>query len=206
MKVLICGGRKFEDWQSFEKAMDSIAMSYFSIDTSVDIFDPAAQLTIIHGDAKGADAFGAAWGYAKGAKVEAYPADWFLHGKRAGYLRNKQMLEEGKPDLVVAFPGGKGTAMMVDLAIKAKVLTLKVEIEGDAILVNELNQKPIELQTEKYRQIYIQQVGKLRVLTPGQKAGIYRDLIAEEKKWLATMGAEYDDIMQAVEAMDKTQS
>lgn len=45
-----------------------------------------------------------------------FPADWDKYGKRAGYLRNVQMLDEGKPDLVVAFPGGKGTAMMVKLA------------------------------------------------------------------------------------------
>jgi hypothetical protein len=37
------------------------------------------------------------------------------------------MLYEGKPDLVVAFPGGKGTAMMVDIATKAGVKVIKVE-------------------------------------------------------------------------------
>ena len=46
------------------------------------------------------------------------PAEWALHGKKAGYLRNEKMLRMGKPDLVVAFPGGVGTAMMVDLAKK----------------------------------------------------------------------------------------
>src|SRR5258708_15682483 len=35
-------------------------------------------------------------------------------------LRNRDMLCDGKPDLIIAFPGGKGTAGMVDLARKAK--------------------------------------------------------------------------------------
>ena len=53
--------------------------------------------------------------------LDVYPADWERYGLSAGYRRNRQMLEEGKPDLVVAFPGGKGTNMMVDIARKAGV-------------------------------------------------------------------------------------
>lgn len=47
---------------------------------------------------------------------DAYPADWDTYGNRAGFIRNKQMLDEGKPHVVVAFPGGIGTRMMVGLA------------------------------------------------------------------------------------------
>jgi predicted Rossmann-fold nucleotide-binding protein len=50
---------------------------------------------------------------------EDYPADWTKHGKSAGFVRNKQMLEEGKPDVVIAFPGGTGTAMMIKLVEEA---------------------------------------------------------------------------------------
>jgi hypothetical protein len=46
---------------------------------------------------------------------------WNKCGIGAGYFRNVQMLEEGKPDLVVAFLGGKGTAMMVKIARAAGV-------------------------------------------------------------------------------------
>ena len=55
----------------------------------------------------------------------AYPANWKKHGRAAGPIRNKQMLEEAKPDLVIAFPGGAGTANMVKQAREAGV---KVEI------------------------------------------------------------------------------
>ena len=55
--------------------------------------------------------------------------DWKKYGKKAGPLRNQQMLEEGKPDLVVAFPGGNGTADMVRRAKKANI-----EGDGDWIM------------------------------------------------------------------------
>jgi hypothetical protein len=40
-------------------------------------------------------------------------AEWESLGRKAGPIRNQRMLTEGKPALVVAFPGGKGTANMV---------------------------------------------------------------------------------------------
>ena len=54
-------------------------------------------------------------------------ADWEKHGKAAGPKRNKRMLE-WKPDLVVAFPGGKGTANMVQQARQAGVEVIEVAI------------------------------------------------------------------------------
>tara|TARA_Y100000310_G_scaffold244963_1_gene249880 strand:+ start:4034 stop:4294 length:261 start_codon:yes stop_codon:yes gene_type:complete len=60
-----------------------------------------------------------------GIKVERFPADWHLYGRAAGVLRNQQMLDEGKPDLVLAFhdelESSKGTADMVRRAKKAGV-------------------------------------------------------------------------------------
>jgi hypothetical protein len=53
--------------------------------------------------------------------VVRYPADWARHGNAAGLVRNQQMLDDGKPDLAVAFPGGKGTADMVRRARKAGI-------------------------------------------------------------------------------------
>lgn len=40
------------------------------------------------------------------------------YGKSAGPIRNQTMLDDGKPDLVLAFPGGRGTADMVAKAEK----------------------------------------------------------------------------------------
>jgi len=76
--------------------------------------------TIIQGDARGADLIAKSVARAQGCPVESYPADWTRYGRAAGPIRNKQMLDEGKPDLVLAFSQhlafSKGTANMVGQA------------------------------------------------------------------------------------------
>lgn len=68
---------------------------------------------LIHGDARGADRLAARWAVQNGVPVKAFPANWRAHGLAAGPMRNEQMLVEGMPQLVIAFPGGRGTADMV---------------------------------------------------------------------------------------------
>jgi hypothetical protein len=106
MRVLVCGGRDFNNYDLLNDTLLSRV---------------PATATIIQGGARGADRQAAHWARENDRSVEEYPADWEKYGKRAGYLRNKQMLEEGKPDLVIAFPGGKGTDMMIKLAVDAGV-------------------------------------------------------------------------------------
>lgn len=109
MKILVCGGRDYNDRTSFYYYMDDIAKLY------------GRPITIIEGGARGADRMAQEFAKADGYDLETYPADWKKHGKAAGPIRNKQMLDEGKPDLVVAFPGGKGTQNMVEQAKKANI-------------------------------------------------------------------------------------
>lgn len=89
--------------------------------------DKLSKLTIIAGEAKGADFLARVW--AKWLQVDyiGFPAEWDTHGKRAGPIRNKQMLTEGKPDLVIAFPGRRGTADMVSQSKKAGVEVIEVD-------------------------------------------------------------------------------
>ena len=80
-------------------------------------------LVIIHGAARGADSIaGAVASRFEGVKVEEYPAEWKKHGKKAGPLRNIRMLQEGQPELVVAFhddlANSKGTRHMATIAAK----------------------------------------------------------------------------------------
>lgn len=103
MKVLVCGGRNYDDWPKMKEKLDEL--------------DADRKFTeIIHGGADGADRLGGVWARWFGVKETVFPADWKQYGKRAGYVRNSEMLEKGKPDLVVAFKGGKGTDMMIKLA------------------------------------------------------------------------------------------
>lgn len=62
-----------------------------------------------------------------GVKHLPFEADWHTHGRAAGPIRNRRMIEEGKPDLVVAFPGGRGTANMVNQARAAGIEVREVE-------------------------------------------------------------------------------
>lgn len=108
MKVLVCGGRDFDNFDYLCGVLDTLHK-----DT------PITEL--IHGQARGADNQAAAWAARKDIPRRAFPADWTKHGKAAGPIRNKQMLADGKPDLVVAFRGGRGTANMIKQAEAAGV-------------------------------------------------------------------------------------
>ena len=71
---------------------------------------------IIHGAAAGADAMAGRYARENDIECREFPAEWERYGRSAGYKRNQQMLDEGKPDMVVAFPGGPGTQNMVKIS------------------------------------------------------------------------------------------
>lgn len=105
MRVLICGGRDFENTAMFADAMSHISpvLPLFTL--------------VIEGGATGADTLARRWAEAREIPVWTFPADWKRYGpKAAGPVRNRQMLEEGKPEALIAFPGGSGTADMLDKA------------------------------------------------------------------------------------------
>jgi hypothetical protein len=57
-------------------------------------------------------------------------ADWAGLGRKAGPLRNERMLHEGKPQLVVAAPGGRGTSHMTHIAREAGVEVIEIPRVG----------------------------------------------------------------------------
>ncbi len=127
MRVLVCGGRDYKDKMYLWNVLDGLG--------------PPEVSVIISGMAKGADKFAAEWAKRFNFPLEEYPADWDdmsepcfpkvrgtkVYNALAGSKRNQQMLDEGKPDLVVAFPGGTGTADMVRRARKAGVEVREVK-------------------------------------------------------------------------------
>ena len=114
MRVLVCGGRDFCDWGLL-------------CNTLSDIKSETPISCIIQGDAKGADWLAKAWASWFNIPTEDYPADWGKHKKAAGPIRNQKMIDEGKPGLVVAFPGGAGTADMVRRAKKHNIKVIEVK-------------------------------------------------------------------------------
>jgi hypothetical protein len=102
MRILVCGGREFEDADHLEAFLDAFHQG------------PRGPITfVIHGGARGADTLAGEWARLRGISCTAYEANWALEGRAAGPIRNKRMLDEGIPDLVIAFPGGRGTANMI---------------------------------------------------------------------------------------------
>lgn len=87
--------------------------------------DLSKQIEVVSGHALGTDRLGEIWAEHHNIKVTTFPANWQLHGKRAGYLRNIEMAEYA--DALVAFWDGmsKGTKHMIDIA-KSKNLQVRV--------------------------------------------------------------------------------
>jgi hypothetical protein len=115
MRVLVCGGRYFEDGD-------------FLHNTLCELDQARGPITcIIHGAARGADRMAMGWAQmmdtvpGRSVKHAPFAAEWSRYGTAAGPIRNKRMVDEGKPDLVVAFAGGRGTRCMVDIARQAGV-------------------------------------------------------------------------------------
>lgn len=115
LRVLVCGGRNYGNVARVAQELDALGRAY-------------GTLVIIEGGATGADAIARAWWrhYARG-ELYTVRADWKRHGKAAGPIRNQLMVEAYKPQLVLAFPGGRGTADMVRRAKAAGIQVLEVE-------------------------------------------------------------------------------
>lgn len=106
---------------------------------------------VIHGAASGADSLAATVATSYGLSTWAFPAHWKRFGKRAGPVRNQRMLDEAKPNLVVAFhnylPGSKGTRDMVTKARLAGIPVQLFNANGEQIEVTDELLSPAETAT-----------------------------------------------------------
>lgn len=145
MRVLVCGGRNFgvlekhiegnvkregpgyEQYVFAYEYLNKLAHDRFPRYPEDAYGNYMYDVTIISGEAAGADSIATDWAVVNWTDYQGYPADWKKHGRKAGAMRNHLMLTEGKPDLVVAFPGGRGTAHMVQIAKEAGVEVIEVE-------------------------------------------------------------------------------
>ena len=140
MKVLVCGGRtygklpfktaetypqKLAEYKHIQTVLEQFAIDNSECYTPNDNWLPN-DLEIIAGGATGADTVAIEWAVVNWCKFKEYEAEWDKYGKAAGHIRNKQMLEEGKPDIVIAFPGGKGTENMKAQARLAGVQVMEI--------------------------------------------------------------------------------
>ena len=106
MKVLVFGGRDYNDRIAIFAELDKLKPSL-----------------VIHGGCRGADRIAGAWARLAGVREQVFFADWETHGNAAGPIRNQRMIDEGRPDIALGFPGGNGTA---DMARRARAAGVEV--------------------------------------------------------------------------------
>lgn len=117
MKVLVCGGRDYIDEVTVINTLNGI--------------EPKIKL-LIHGNSPGADTLADRWAMHNGVQVARFPANWTRFGDAAGPIRNGEMVRWLSPDLVIAFPGGKGTASMAGIARRVGIRVMEIGKNGKA--------------------------------------------------------------------------
>lgn len=108
--VIVTGGRDYADARKVAKVLGALNIGI-----------------LIQGGARGADRLAKEWAESKKIQVIEVEAEWSKHGKKAGPMRNAEMLRRYPDALVVAFPGGAGTADCTRQAVVLGMTVLKVE-------------------------------------------------------------------------------
>lgn len=117
LKVIVSGGRDFSDVDFVFEYLDKFYE------------EKNGNIELILGGASGVDSFAEQWAKERGVLYDVFHANWRVYGKKAGPIRNEQMLNEN-PDLVIIFPGGKGTKNMKDIATRKNVPVLHASIDS----------------------------------------------------------------------------
>lgn len=124
LRVLVCGGRDYFN-------ADHVHNTLCRIDA-----ERGPITCVIHGAATGADTEAMRWAQmmatipGRTITLAPFVPDWRTHGKAAGPMRNRRMIEQGRPGLVIAFPGGKGTADMVRRSRLAGIEVIEIDDAG----------------------------------------------------------------------------
>lgn len=121
MKIVIAGGRDFNNYSVLKSCLDSMRQE-------VQINE------IVSGNARGADELGETWAKANYIPIKLFPADWDRYGANAGFIRNAQMGEYA--DGLLAFWDGnsKGTAHMIKTMKFANKPYVVFNYNGDKIM------------------------------------------------------------------------
>lgn len=137
MRVIVTGSRDWGDWKTVYRALDAVCAEFdlnLTPDEHGNTMPSPAKITVIHGACPtGADFIADQWCIGNFFEAEKYHAEWDRYGKRAGFLRNAQMVEDGA-DLCLAFigrctkhpeqnHGSHGASHTADLAEQAGIET-----------------------------------------------------------------------------------
>lgn len=118
LRILVCGGRKYQNYAKVERVLNFFRNR-----------DSEGIECIIHGGATGADSLASRYAKVNGIDEKPFPVteeEWAKFKSAAGPIRNAKMITLGKPNLVIAFPGDKGTKNMIEQAERSRLLTISI--------------------------------------------------------------------------------
>lgn len=118
INIIVTGGRNYDNYENVKQILG--------------LFD---VYKIYMGDAAGADMNAVKWASIENVRHKIFVADWKKHNKAAGPLRNALMLDTALKEnggisdglILIAFPGGRGTANCVAQALKRAITVLEVK-------------------------------------------------------------------------------
>lgn len=122
MRVIIAGSREINDYELVKEKCDEILSGL-----------PNSVIEIVPGGARGVDQLAVKYAEERGYKSRVFPAHWFVYGKTAGILRNREMAEYAASEngYLIAFPlkgRSAGTHNMIDTARKYGIKTIVKEV------------------------------------------------------------------------------
>jgi predicted Rossmann-fold nucleotide-binding protein len=112
MKFIVCGGRDYADRARVKSVLDAV-------------HGKCRIHLLIEGGATGADRLSRDWALANGIQVATFHANWDHYKGYAGPLRNQAMADQ-RPDGLIAFPGGKGTAGMIKICEEMEIKVMQI--------------------------------------------------------------------------------
>lgn len=113
-KLIVAGGRDFSDYELMRESIAEFIRE-----------NNLSKIEIVSGGARGADSMGEEYAEYYGHSKHVIQADWNLHGKAAGYIRNMEMSDYADGCIVFWDESSKGSKHMIDIA-KSKEMLLKV--------------------------------------------------------------------------------
>lgn len=127
MKVIVAGGRDFKNYKLLKCTLYSFQQEYGNI------------TEVVSGTALGVDKLGEQYANENNIPIKRFVPDWKGLGKKAGFVRNRQMGDYAKEHngMLVAFwdKKSKGTKGMIEYAnkigLKSLVAYYNVEVSDD---------------------------------------------------------------------------
>jgi hypothetical protein len=130
VRILVTGSRDWDDWKTIYRALNELCDTYnlnYTPDGYGNTLPDPRLVTVVHGACpRGADEWCNQWAISNCDMnlVEQHPADWERLGKKAGFVRNAEMVNLGA-DVCLAFikNGSRGASHTADLAERAGIPT-----------------------------------------------------------------------------------